>query len=113
MAEHSGRQGQKGAHRRLRRDRHGPAHDARARAPMRDVVATGSPVAQHQTGAGRGPAPFVVLAAGDERPSEPTLATRRILVPVVAALAAVIVAIALGAVARSEEHTSELQSLTN
>jgi len=66
---------------------------------MRDVDATGSPVAQHQTGAGRGPAPFVVLAAGDERPSEPTLATRRILVPVVAALAAVIVAIALGAVA--------------
>ena len=41
--------------------------------------------------------PFVILASG--APAEPTLATRRVAVPVLAAITAVVVALALGAVA--------------
>jgi two-component system, NarL family, sensor kinase len=64
---------------------------------MRDVDAAGSHVAQHA--AERRPIPFVVLAAGDRPSSEPTLGARRIVLPIVAAVAAVVLAIALGAAA--------------
>jgi signal transduction histidine kinase len=66
---------------------------------MRDLDATGAPVAQEAAGPGRGTASFVVLASGDPRTTEPTLPARRVVVPVIAALAAVVMAIALGAVA--------------
>ena len=45
------------------------------------------------------PGPFVVLASGRRSPADPPLATRRVAVPLLAALAAVVVALALGAVA--------------
>jgi two-component system NarL family sensor kinase len=79
---------------------------------MRDVGATGPatsrsaprtsdrPEASAATKPGpRERPPFVVLASGRGTPGDSPLATRRVAVPVLAAIAAVVVALALGAVA--------------
>src|SRR3712207_2594604 len=92
-----------------RRNRHGPPGRLRGRPAVRDVGSgrAGAPrLAQRPMppapdpdldGVAHPSRPFVVLASG--APAEPTLATRRVAVPVLASIAAIVVALALGAVA--------------
>src|SRR5919107_4521360 len=76
----------------------------RPAAAEREPTTGGGPMEQQApspapTTPGGRPGPFVVLASGRRSPADPSLATRRVAVPLLAALAAVVVALALGAVA--------------